>query len=955
MNISYKWLLEYLPCTLSPQEIADTLTSIGLETGGVEEIETIRGGLRGLVIGHVLTCEEHPNSDHLHITMVDVGADAPLQIVCGAPNVAAGQKVVVATVGTTLYHGEEEFAIKKSKIRGVESFGMICSEMEIGVGSSNDGIIVLPSDAPVGMPAAEYYHVESDYCIEVDITPNRVDATSHYGVARDLAASLKRNGVPAELKLPKIGPLVNQPQEYSEIVVTISPEGLLIIYQKLKNLFEQPNALDTRFNAPHRNVTEKDLDSILNELSNYSSSSNTGKFCRKKEFRGDPPRPSDNPQQDRTLLDLEIDIYDGCIGSKFYDILLQISEEERDKLDIVYLKKQDCSRINVKIPTLKDNASTLPCPRYQGLVIRDITVGESPEWLRNRLQAIGLRPINNIVDITNYVLHEFGQPLHAFDLAFIKGDQVHVQTVAEGTPFVTLDGVERKLTAEDLMICDSNGDPMCVAGVFGGLHSGVTEKTKDIFLESANFNPTMVRRTARRLGLNTDSSFRFERGLDPERTDWALRRAASLILEIAGGRLGGMTDVYPNPLKPHQICLSFEKVNSVIGRTIEPETVRSILDSLEIRISKEEDGVMTLEVPRYRTDVTRDVDVIEEIMRIYGYNQVELTGYIRASLGHETETDRRYKWQTVVSEQLVGAGFNEILNNSLTAGSYYEGLKTHPREMAVELMNPLSQELNCMRQTLLFGGLETLSHNLRRKHLSLYLFEWGKCYRFHAAKRTDETPLSAYAEDDRLSIWICGQRVHNSWAHPEEPTSVFELKAVVEQVLCRVGIETGAYTLETADNDLYASAMEVKTRSGKLLGTFGTVSTELIKRFDIEQPVYFAELLWDALMSESARYKLEARDLPRFPEVKRDLALLLDKAVSFAEIESLARGCEKKLLRRVELFDVYEGKNLPAGKKSYAVSFFLRNDEKTLNDKQIEAIMAKIRKTLEQKLGAQLR
>lgn len=819
MNISYKWLLEYLPCTLSPQEIADTLTSIGLETGGVEEIETIRGGLRGLVIGHVLTCEEHPNSDHLHITTVDVGADAPLQIVCGAPNVAAGQKVVVATVGTTLYHREEEFAIKKSKIRGVESFGMICSEVEIGVGSSNDGIIVLPSDAPVGMPAAEYYHVESDYCIEVDITPNRVDATSHYGVARDLAASLKRNGIPAELKLPEVN--------------------------------------------------------------------------------------------------LPTDIID--------------------------------SRIEVKV------ADATACPRYQGLAIRDITVGESPEWLRNRLQAIGLRPINNIVDITNYVLHEFGQPLHAFDLAFIKGDRVHVQTVAEGTPFVTLDGVERKLTAEDLMICDSNGDPMCVAGVFGGLHSGVTEKTKDIFLESANFNPTMVRRTARRLGLNTDSSFRFERGLDPERTDWALRRAASLILEIAGGRLGGMTDVYPNPLKLHQICLSFEKVNSVIGRKIEPETVRSILDSLEIRISKEEDGVMTLEVPRYRTDVTRDVDVIEEIMRIYGYNQVELTGYIRASLGHETETDRRYKWQTVVSEQLVGAGFNEILNNSLTAGSYYEGLKTHPREMAVELMNPLSQELNCMRQTLLFGGLETLSHNLRRKHLSLYLFEWGKCYRFHAAKRTDETPLSVYAEDDRLGIWICGQRVHNSWAHPEEPTSVFELKAVVEQVLCRVGIETGAYTLETADNDLYASAMEVKTRSGKLLGTFGTVSTEQIKRFDIEQPVYFAELLWDALMSESARYKLEARDLPRFPEVKRDLALLLDKAVSFAEIESLARGCEKKLLRRVELFDVYEGKNLPAGKKSYAVSFFLRNDEKTLNDKQIEAIMAKIRTTLEQKLGAQLR
>ncbi|PDP65911.1 phenylalanine--tRNA ligase subunit beta [Porphyromonas gingivalis] len=950
MKISYKWLLEYLPCTLSPQEIADTLTSIGLETGGVEEIETIRGGLRGLVIGHVLTCEEHPNSDHLHITTVDVGADAPLQIVCGAPNVAAGQKVVVATVGTTLYHGEEEFAIKKSKIRGVESFGMICSEVEIGVGSSNEGIIVLPSDAPVGMPAAEHYHVKSDYCIEVDITPNRVDATSHYGVARDLAASLQRNGIPAELKLPEsmdINPL--QLLGYPCCIHSIQEKELESLYKKLKELLNELNGSDT-ISEDTPPITLKVFDKILKNLSTHPKVFKKGDCETKKPFSYTLKSVAllEKGQEEPYVYEFYIKD-DELIGSKVHNILKKITP-------LIYYQEPHTLEEKGKIPLIKVKvADATACPRYQGLVIKGITVRESPEWLRNRLLAIGLRPINNIVDITNYVLHEFGQPLHAFDLAFIKGDQVHVQTVAEGTPFVTLDGVERKLTAEDLMICDSNGDPMCVAGVFGGLHSGVTEKTTDIFLESANFNPTMVRRTARRLGLNTDSSFRFERGLDPERTDWALRRAASLILEIAGGRLGGMTDVYPNPLKPHQICLSFEKVNSVIGSTIEPETVRSILDSLEIRISKEEDGVMTLEVPRYRTDVTRDVDVIEEIMRIYGYNQVELTGYIRASLGHETETDRRYKWQTVVSEQLVGAGFNEILNNSLTAGSYYEGLKTHPREMAVELMNPLSQELNCMRQTLLFGGLETLSHNLRRKHLSLYLFEWGKCYRFHAAKRTDETPLSAYAEDDRLGIWICGQRVHNSWAHPEEPTSVFELKAVVEQVLCRVGIETGAYTLETADNDLYASAMEVKTRSGKLLGTFGTVSTEQIKRFDIEQPVYFAELLWDALMSESARYKLEARDLPRFPEVKRDLALLLDKAVSFAEIESLARGCEKKLLRRVELFDVYEGKNLPAGKKSYAVSFFLRNDEKTLNDKQIEAIMAKIRTTLEQKLGAQLR
>ncbi len=819
MNISYKWLQDYLPCDLAPQEVADTLTSIGLETGGVEEIETIRGGLRGLVIGHVLTCEVHPNSDHLHITTVNVGADEPLQIVCGAPNVAAGQKVVVATVGTTLYQGEEEFSIKKSKIRGVESFGMICSEVEIGVGTASDGIIVLPNDAPVGMPAAEYYHVESDYCIEVDITPNRVDATSHYGVARDLAAALKRYGRPAALRLPDV-------------------------------------------HLPEGDVADK---------------------------------------------------------------------------------------MPVEVP---DAAA---CLRYQGMVIRGVTVGESPEWLRNRLLAIGLRPINNIVDITNYVLHEFGQPLHAFDMAQIKGGRVIVQTVAEDTPFVTLDGVERKLAATDLMICNADGQPMCVAGVFGGLGSGVTETTQDVFLESANFNPTMVRRTARRLGLNTDSSFRFERGLDPERTDWALRRATSLILEIAGGRLGGMTDVYPHPQPPYEISLSFDKVNTVIGQAIAPDMVRSILDSLEIRIVREQDGVMTLEVPRYRTDVTRDVDVIEDIMRIYGYNQVELTGYVRANLGHKTETDMCYKWQTVISEQLVGAGYNEILNNSLTAGAYYDELQTVPRASAVELMNPLSQELNCMRQTLLFGGLETVSHNLRRKHHALYLFEWGRCYRYDVAKHTETTPLAAYSEDERLGLWISGQRVENSWAHPNEPASVFELKAAVEQVLCRVGIESGAYTLERTENDLYAVAMEVKLRSGKLLGTFGQVSSRLTKRFDIEQPVFFAELLWEALMRESARYKLEAQDLPRFPEVKRDLALLLDKNVSFADIESLARGCEKKLLRRVELFDVYEGKNLPAGKKSYAVSFFLRNDDKTLNDKQIEAIMSKIRTTLEQKLGAQLR
>ena len=820
MNISYNWLKEYLDFDLQPEEVTAALTSIGLETGGVEEVQTIKGGLEGLVIGEVLTCVEHPNSDHLHITTVNVGGEEPLQIVCGAPNVAAGQKVVVAVNGTKLYDGDEVFTIKRSKIRGVESNGMICAEDEIGIGTDHAGIIVLPADAVVGTPAKEYYNVKSDYVLEVDITPNRVDGTSHFGVARDLAAYLKQNGKPTELKRPSVD-----------------------------------------------------------------------------AFKIDDETPA-----------------------------IEVTVE-----------------------------NTEACPRYSGVTIKGVTVKESPEWLKNRLTIIGLRPINNVVDVTNFVLHEMGQPLHSFDAGKVKGNKVIVKTQPEGTKFVTLDGVERTLTDHDLMICNTE-DAMCIGGVFGGLDSGVTEQTTDVFLESACFHPTWIRKTARRFGLNTDASFRFERGLDANNTIYVLKRAALLIQEVAGGKItGAIQDVYPSPMLPYTVELTYNKINALIGKDIPVETVKSILESLEMEIVSETEEGLTIHVPVYRIDVQRDVDVIEDILRIYGYNNIEFSENVKSNLSYKTATDRGYQLQNLISEQLCGSGFNEIMNNSLTRSAYYDELTTYPVSHCVMLMNPLSADLNGMRQTLLFGGLESIEHNAKRKNGNIRFFEFGNCYDYNVEKKREDATLAEFSEDYRLGLWVCGNRVENSWAHADEKSSVYELKAYVENILARLGVDRKKVIFGNLSNDIYSSGISITTGSGRELGTFGIVSRKICKSMDIDFDVYFAELSWTLLMKETKKSKVTFSEISKFPAVKRDLALLLDKSVQFAEIEKIARDSERKLLKDISLFDVYEGKNLPAGKKSYAVSFYLQDETKTLNDKQIDAIMQKIRKNLEDKLGASLR
>ena len=820
MNISYNWLKEYLDFDLQPEEVSAALTSIGLETGGVEEVQTIKGGLEGLVIGEVLTCVEHPNSDHLHITTVNVGGEEPLQIVCGAPNVAAGQKVVVAVNGTKLYDGDEVFTIKRSKIRGVESNGMICAEDEIGIGTDHAGIIVLPADAVVGTPAKEYYNVKSDYVLEVDITPNRVDGTSHFGVARDLAAYLKQNGKPTELKRPSVD-----------------------------------------------------------------------------AFKIDDETPA--------------------------------------------------------IEVIVEN--TEACPRYSGVTIKGVTVKESPEWLKNRLNIIGLRPINNVVDVTNYVLHEMGQPLHSFDAGKVTGDKVIVKTMPEGTKFVTLDGVERTLTDRDLMICNTE-EAMCIGGVFGGLDSGVTEQTTDVFLASACFHPTWIRKTARRFGLNTDASFRFERGLDANNTIYVLKRAALLIQEVAGGKItGSIQDVYPNPVQPYTVELTYNKINSLIGKDIPVETVKSILASLEMEIVSETTEGLTIHVPVYRIDVQRDVDVIEDILRIYGYNNIEFSDSVKSNLSYKTATDRSYDLQNLISEQLCGSGFNEIMNNSLTRSAYYDELTTYPVSHCVMLMNPLSADLNGMRQTLLFGGLESIEHNVKRKNGNIRFFEFGNCYDYNVEKKREDATLAEFSEDYRLGLWVCGDRVENSWAHADEKATVYELKAYVENILIRLGVNLKKVVFGNLSNDMYSTGVSITTTSGRELGTFGIVNRKICKAMDIDFEVYYAELSWTLLMKETKKNKVTFSEISKFPAVKRDLALLLDKSVQFAEIEKIAEESERKLLKEVSLFDVYEGKNLPAGKKSYAVSFYLQDETKTLNDKQIDAIMQKIRKNLESKLGASLR
>ena len=820
MNISYNWLKEYVDFDLTPDEVAAALTSIGLETGSVEEVQTIKGGLEGLVIGEVLTCEVHPNSDHMHITTVNLGQGEPVQIVCGAPNVAAGQKVVVATLGAKLYDGDECFTIKKSKLRGVESNGMICAEDEIGLGTDHAGIIVLPETAIPGTLAKDYYNIKSDYVLEVDITPNRADACSHYGVARDLFAYLVQNNKATSLKRPLIDAFA---------------------------------------------VENHDLD--------------------------------------------------------------------------------------IKVTVENSEA----CPRYAGVTVKGVTVKESPEWLQNKLRIIGVRPINNVVDITNYIVHAFGQPLHCFDADTIKGGEVIVKTMPEGTPFVTLDGVERKLNERDLMICNKE-EAMCIAGVFGGLDSGSTEATKDVFIESAYFHPTWVRKTARRHGLNTDASFRFERGIDPNITLYCLKLAALMVKELAGGTISSeIKDVCAAPAQDFRVKLSYKKVHSLVGKVIPVDTIKSIVMSLEMKIVDETAEGLTLDVPPYRVDVQRDCDVIEDILRIYGYNNVEIPNTLKSSLTTKGECDKSNKLQNLVAEQLVGCGFNEILNNSLTRAAYYEGLDTYPANNLVMLLNPLSTDLNAMRQTLLFGGLESISHNANRKNADLKFFEFGNCYHFNAEKKNPEKVLAAYLEDYHLGLWVTGKRVSNSWAHPDENTTVYELKAYVENIFARMGLCMHDLVIGNLTDDIYATALSVQTRGGKRLATFGVVTKKLLKAFDIDNEVYYADLNWKELMKAIKNAKVSYSEISKFPAVKRDLALLIDKKVQFAEIEKIAYDTEKKLLKEVSLFDVYEGKNLEAGKKSYAVSFLLQDETQTLNDKMIDKIMSKLVKNLEDKLGAKLR
>lgn len=819
MNISYNWLKKYINIDLPAEEVGKILTSIGLEVGGIEEVQSIRGGLEGLVIGEVLTCDVHENSDHLHVTTVNIGTGEAQQIVCGAPNVAAGQKVVVATIGTKLYFGDDCITIKRSKIRGVESLGMICAEDEIGMGKSHDGIIVLPADAPTGMPAKDYYGISDDYLIEVDITPNRVDAASHFGVARDLAAYFAITNPEIKLNKPSV----------------------------------------EHFAVQHTGLT---------------------------------------------------------------------------------------------IPVTVENPDA--CPRYSAVTISNVTVAESPKWLKDALQIIGLRPINNIVDITNYVLHEMGQPLHAFDADKIEGAEVRVKTMPEGTPFISLEGMERKLNAADLMICDAE-KPMCIGGVFGGLTSGVSETTKNVFLESAYFNPVSIRKTARRHGLNTDASFRFERGCDPANTIYVLKRCALLIQEVAGGEIASeIVDVYPEEIRPFSVEISIQKINSLIGKEIGIENIEKILHALEIKIvEKTEDGYL-LEVPTYRVDVQRDVDVIEDILRIYGYNRVEISDNLKSNLSYGSKPDS-FKLQNFVSEQLTAQGFNEILNNSLTKQAYYNNLDEYPADNCVKILNPLSSDLNVMRQSLIFGGLESISYNINRRNADLKLYEFGNCYFYNAANKTAGETLAAYAEEMHLGIWITGEKHAVSWAVTQQETSVFELKAYVLNIFRRMGVNIEKTTAESFSNSIYSEAICIRNNGSKVLATYGIVHPKLRKTSDIEQNVYYADLHWNNLLKELKKHKTQYTELSKYPEVKRDLALLLDKEISFAEIEKIAYQTEKKLLKKVSLFDVYEGKNLEAGKKSYAVSFILQDETKTLTDVQIDAIMKKLQTNFENSLGARLR
>lgn len=815
MNISLNWLKDYLKTDLGVKEICEILTAIGLEVDGYEKFESIRGGLKGLVVGEVKTCIPHPDSDHLHLTTVDLGDGRLTPIVCGAPNVAAGQKVVVATIGTVLYEDDKEFTITKSRIRGQESEGMICAEDEIGVGTDHDGIIVLPAEVKAGTPAAEYYRVTTDYTITIDITPNRADGASHLGVARDLAAFLQQRQ-------------------------------------------------DIRYQLP--------------SVESFKADNNTAGLS---------------------------------------------TEVQRPEA----------------------------CRRYAGICIEGIKVKASPEWLQARLKAIGLHPINNVVDITNFILFELGQPLHAFDKDKITGNRVIVRSLPTGTKFTTLDGVERTLDENDLMICNTEA-PMCIAGVFGGLDSGITENTVNIFLESACFDPVFVRKTAHRHGLNTDASFRFERGTDPNMVIYALKRAALLVKELAGGKITSeIIDICPRPVADFEVEVKYARIDRLIGKAIGHDTIKKILTSLEIKIADENAEGLLLHVPPYRVDVRREADVIEELLRIYGFNNIEVPDKVNSTLSYSPKPDDCLL-KNKISDLLASNGFNEIMNNSLTKASYFENLETYRPENTVMLFNPLSSDLNAMRQTLLFGGLETIAYNVNRKNTDLRLFEFGKVYSFH--RKEGENPLKQYKETDKLALFLTGNKNRASWNSREERTDFFNIKCYAETVLARLGFKPEELRTDETSEDIYSEGLTY-THENKPIATLGMVSRKILKTAGIEQEVCYAEFSWENMLKAVKNHRITFAPIPKFPAVKRDLALLLDRKVTFKEVRDIAMRTEKNLLKSVHLFDVYEGEQLGDGKKSYAVSFTLQDEEKTLTDKQIDKIMNKLMGTYKHVLGAEIR
>ena len=820
MNISYNWLKRYLDTDLSAEQLAVILTDIGLEVEGLEKIEGVRGGLEGVVVGEVLTCEDHPDSDHLHITRVDVGEGEPLPIVCGAANCRQGLKVLCAKVGAVLYPdgAEQEFRIKRSKIRGVESLGMLCAEDELGVGVSHDGIMELPADAVPGTPARDFLGIEDDYLIVIGLTPNRIDAASHIGVARDVAAYLKSKGLPGGVRMPDVS------------AFTVDDHALEI-------------------------------------------------------------------------------------------------------------------GVTVECPEA--------APRYAGVTVTGCRIGPSPEWMQRCLRAAGIHPKNNLVDITNFVLFELGQPLHAFDARKIGGGRIVVRTCEQGTPFTTLDGVERRLAADDLMICSAER-PMCIAGVFGGLDSGISDTTTDVFIESAYFNPVWVRKTARRHALNTDASFRYERGIDPNMQVYALKRAALLMKELAGGRISSeVIDLNPAPAKEFVFEADLRHIDALIGKPLPRDTVRTILAALEIRILTERDDVLTVAVPPYRVDVRREADLAEELLRIYGYNNVEVPERVHSILSYAPKPDRD-RLVNIASDFLSAGGFTEIMSNSLTKAAYYEGLVSYPADRCVRILNPLSADLGVMRQTLLFSMMEAVQLNVNRRNGDLKLYEFGNCYAYDAEKTDAGAALAPYVETYRLGMAVTGLAVPQSWNKRPVQASFFTLRAAAEKLLRRFGTDPLALDAEPLQSDLFGEGISLRLNGRELL-QIGVVAPRIRRMFDLKQEVYFLEMPFDQLVRATRKQRIAAEEPSRFPEVRRDLALLVDRDVTFAALRRIAFAAEKKLLRNVTLFDVYEGDKLPEGKKSYALSFVLEDRTRTLDERTIERAMANLTARFEQQAGAQVR